>query len=249
MGTRVWDCSEDGKIEYVSLNPEFLQGALNVLRGGFFPHESASVAVDLAKHPDAMTDLEDLSIGAAKDGVSVVAIEKSTKKVVGVAFNKLQVKNDPGEESFYDKHAKSCKHPASRGLIKFMMDVDATVDLFEQCNINCLLEVMFLAILPEFRKRGIGKKLCEISMRVAKSLNDGENVKQAVEIGKSLPLEPVPQIVSALFTSPTSQKIGRALKWEIVARSSYEEHFHEGRSYASVLGKDNPCTTLEFTRI
>lgn len=130
-----------------------------------------------------------------------------------------------------------------------MIDVDAIVDLFEHCKVDSLLEVMFLGILPEFRKRGIGKKLCEISMRVAKSLKNGENVKQALEIGKTLPLEPAPQIVSALFTSPTSQKIGRALNWEIAARTSYEDHFHEGRSYASVLGKDNPCTTLEFKKI
>lgn len=130
-----------------------------------------------------------------------------------------------------------------------MIDADATLDLFEHCNVDCLLEIMFLGVLPEFCSRGIGRKLCEVSVRLAKSLKNGKNVKQAVEVGKSLPLEPVPQIVSALFTSPISQKIGRSINWEMAARRSYEDYFHEGRSYASILGKDIPDTTLEFTRL
>lgn len=130
-----------------------------------------------------------------------------------------------------------------------MIDADATLDLFEHCNVDCLLEIMFLGILSEFRNKGIGRKLCQVSVRLAKCLKNGENVKKTVEVGKSLELEPVPQIVSALFTSPTSQKIGRSFKWEIAARRSYEDYFHEGRSYASILGKDIPDTTLEFTRL
>lgn len=80
-----------GEIEYVSLNAKFLQGALNVLRNGFFPYESVCTAVELTKNPGAVTELEELATGAAKDGVSIAAVEKSTHKVVGIAFNKLQV--------------------------------------------------------------------------------------------------------------------------------------------------------------
>lgn len=84
-----------GKIEFVSLNPELLEGALEVIRKGFFPHESVSIAVNLVNNQEAMAELEGLCIRAAKDGVSVVAIEKTTKKVIGVAFNKPQVNSFP----------------------------------------------------------------------------------------------------------------------------------------------------------
>lgn len=75
----------------MSLNPVLLKGALNVIRKGFFPYESVSVAVDLVNKQEAMSELEGLSIRTAKDGVSIVAVEKATKEVVGAAFNKLQV--------------------------------------------------------------------------------------------------------------------------------------------------------------
>ncbi|KAJ8940083.1 hypothetical protein NQ314_010917 [Rhamnusium bicolor] len=229
-------------------NAEFLDGALNVMREGFYPDESACTALGLPQHPEAISELEELTIRTSRDGVSVIAIESATQKVVGAAFNKLQVKNNSEDGSYFENYAKSCKYSSSRGLVKFMIDADAACDMFEYCHVDCLLEIMFLGTLPEFRKSGIGKKLCEVSTEIARSLLRGDNIKQPMN-GKELPLEPVPKIVSALFTSPTSQRIGRSLGWEIVARISYEKFFHEGKTFASILGKDIPDTTLEFKRL
>lgn len=57
----------------------------------FFIDENVAKAVELYKNPAAIKELEELSMNAANDGVSVIAVEKSTGKVVGVSFNKLQV--------------------------------------------------------------------------------------------------------------------------------------------------------------
>ncbi|KAJ8917469.1 hypothetical protein NQ315_005516 [Exocentrus adspersus] len=249
MDSKVLDTSDDGQIVYVSLTPQLLEGALNVLRKGFFPHETVCTAVDLINNPGAVTELVEFCVITAKDGVSVVAVEKPTNKVVGIAFNKLQLKNYSGESSFFESYAKSCKHSSSRDLIQCMIDLDAECDLFDHCNVDCLLEVMFLGVLPEFRNKGIGRRLCEVSIKIAESLKKGENVKHALEDGQELSLEPAPQLVSALFTAAASQKIGRALGWEIAARGSYEKFFHEGKSFASVLGKHVPDATLEYVRI
>lgn len=88
---RPWGSLENGRIEFESLSDETLEGALEVIRKGFFPHESVSVAVELISEPGASEELEELCLNAAKDGVSVVAIDITTNEVVGVAFNKLQV--------------------------------------------------------------------------------------------------------------------------------------------------------------
>lgn len=61
------------------------------MRESFFVDEMVSRAVELHKHPAARRELEELSMNAARDGVSVIAVEKATGRVVGVAFNKLQV--------------------------------------------------------------------------------------------------------------------------------------------------------------
>ncbi|KAJ8970289.1 hypothetical protein NQ317_019685 [Molorchus minor] len=245
---KLWGVSDDGTIKFVSLTPRHLEGALEVLRKGFYPYESVCIAVKLAQYPQAVADLDQLMTRVSEDGVSIVAIESDTEKVVGVAFNKLQVKNTSGDKSFFEKHAELCTHPSSQRLITFMVEADATCDLFEYCHVDCILELTFLATHPEYRRRGIARKLTEITLELARCLAKGENVRQSMD-ETELCLESVPGIVSALFTSPTSQKIGRALGWEIAKKISYENFVYEGKSFACILGKDRTDTTLEYKRL
>lgn len=81
-----------GLIEYVSLCAEQLESALDVMRNAFFLHENVCRAVGLPDDIEGQKELEDLCINTAQDGVSIIAIDRSTGKVVGTAFNKLQVR-------------------------------------------------------------------------------------------------------------------------------------------------------------
>lgn len=91
---RPWGSIEDGDIEFESLTDQTLEGALKVLRESFFVYESVCKAVDMNLEPGASEELEELCLNAAKDGVSVVAIDMTSHKVVGVCFNKIQVSKD-----------------------------------------------------------------------------------------------------------------------------------------------------------
>lgn len=82
---------QTGAIDFVSLTKENLRAALDLLYVAFFPHENVCTAVGLSKNQEAMKELEELSANTAHDGVSIVAIEKNSGAIVGVAFNKLQV--------------------------------------------------------------------------------------------------------------------------------------------------------------
>lgn len=88
---RAWGSIEDGSIEFESLTDETLEGALDVIRKSFFICENVSKGVDLTSEPGASKELEELCLHAAKDGVSVVAVDVDSGDVVGVAFNKIQV--------------------------------------------------------------------------------------------------------------------------------------------------------------
>lgn len=61
------------------------------MRKSFFLDEKVCIGVELSKYPNAITELEELCVRAANDGVSVVAVEKKSGLVVGASFNKLQV--------------------------------------------------------------------------------------------------------------------------------------------------------------
>lgn len=88
---RLWGSTEDGQIEFESMTSDHLDGALHLLRDSFFPDENVSQGVEIMSEKGAINELEELCIDAARDGVSVVAIDVSTGEVVGVAFNKIQV--------------------------------------------------------------------------------------------------------------------------------------------------------------
>lgn len=88
---RLWGTAQNGEIEFESLTTETLEGALQVIRDSFFRYESVCTGVELLNEPGASEELVELCRDAAKDGVSVVAIEVATGKVVSVAFNKIQV--------------------------------------------------------------------------------------------------------------------------------------------------------------
>lgn len=83
--------TEDGAVQFKSLSDATLEGALNLIRKSCFISENLCLAVSLLEEPGAPDELMKSCIDAAKDGVSVVAIDTNTNKVVGVNLNKIQV--------------------------------------------------------------------------------------------------------------------------------------------------------------
>ena len=91
MSGRVWARSEDRTVEWVSMRADQLAGAIDVMRESFFPNENISKALLLNERKRASAQTERLARLAANDGVSIVAVEVASGRVIGVAFNKIQV--------------------------------------------------------------------------------------------------------------------------------------------------------------
>lgn len=125
-----------------------------------------------------------------------------------------------------------------------MINADSRCDLFKYYNVDCLLEMMFLATLLEYRGKGLATKLTEASILIAKALFRGENVKVPID-EKPLSLKPVPKVVSAIYTSYITQKIGVKMGFNRTAVISYEEYMYKGKSFASRIGPTSPNTTLD----
>ncbi|KAK5646542.1 hypothetical protein RI129_005006 [Pyrocoelia pectoralis] len=127
-----------------------------------------------------------------------------------------------------------------------MIDADGEVDLFDLCQVDCFLEMVFVAVLRSHRCRGIGVKLCEISINIARSLFNGNNVKTALNKEEVLPNGPIPKGACAIFTNKKSQPLGRKLNLSIATKISYEKFTFEGKTFAERLGSEEPCTTVEY---
>lgn len=62
-----------------------------VVREDFFQDEAVSIGAGIDKDPEAGEELIELCVDAVLDGLSLVAVEIASGKVVSVVFNKLQV--------------------------------------------------------------------------------------------------------------------------------------------------------------
>ena len=89
---RGWGSTLNGTIEFESLTTETLKPGLDLIRDFFFRDEVISKCVNVYNNSAAAEELLELCVQAAKDGVSVVAIDVSNNEVAGVAFNKIQVR-------------------------------------------------------------------------------------------------------------------------------------------------------------
>lgn len=225
------------------MTSEHLEEALDVMRKSFFIDEKVCIGVEMSKSKAAQKELEDLCMVAAKDGLSYVAIDKSNFKVVGVTFNKMQV--DTKETTYFQQFAAACKEPSSKALVNFMDQVDVECNLFELCKVDCILELMFLAVLPEYRKQQIGNTLTNLTIEAAKTLRSGINCKRSIT-EEDLTLEPVPKVVSSIFTSLVTQHIGQKFGFTVAKAISYENFVFNGKKFSERIGPENPSTTVEY---
>lgn len=244
MVTKCIAISEDGAIEYCMLTKEYLEGALDVMRKSFFMFETVSVAVELPLSPLAVTELNELVLRTISDGVSIVAVDKITRNVAGISLNKMNLPNAE-HDMYLPNYRDSCKTPQAKALIQFMIDIDSECNLFESINVDCVIEIMFLAVMPDYLGKGIAKQLNQLSVDIIRKLYDGENIKISLT-GDSLPLGPRPLAVSAYYTSVVTQKIGEKQGFQRAASISYDKWSYNGKLFSETIGPETPNATVDY---
>lgn len=144
-----------------------------------------------------------------------------------------------GVPTFFDKFKNDhCKSEKSKALIDFMIMVDSKVDLFQLHNTDCSFEIMFLATLPEFGQRSIGRVLCECSIAIAADLKNGHSFDLRTS---DLKVDhKIPDVVTAIFTSRYSQRVGELLGFTTHFETSYTEIAFHGKTYAERI--TNPAS-------
>lgn len=125
-----------------------------------------------------------------------------------------------------------CKSDNAKSLMNYMISVDSKVNIFERFDVTALLEIMFLAVLPDYGRRGVGLNLCKYSVDLARELKQGMN-QEMLRPEQRLNL---PQVVSAIWTSKKSQKIGGKLGFECLHVEFHKNHTFDDRTYADRIG-------------
>ncbi|KAH0555023.1 hypothetical protein KQX54_014758 [Cotesia glomerata] len=216
-----------------SLTYSTLEGALEVMRKSFFIYENVSTGCDLLSEPGASEELEQLNIMAAYDGVSLVA-KNQDDQVVGVCINKLNVHSSENQKSYLELFSEQCKYKSSKCLVDFMISMDKRQDFFKQYNTNCTMDILSLATLPEYKKRGIGEYLVASSYDSGQQSSQGKDVKvSAHPDGKTITnADAIPSALTTIMTSDYSQKICVNLGFEAFAKESYDNFTFDGKKFS-----------------
>ncbi|XP_059053971.1 uncharacterized protein LOC131848205 [Achroia grisella] len=244
-----WCTTVCGKYRIESLSAATFPSALEVIRVAFCQDEFVSIGCEVNINPKAAEELLELCADAALDGVSLVAVAIDTGEVTAVAFNKIQVAaTDSSEKAFFEIFAEErCTQGPSRSLVEFMANVDARCNLFEKYEVDCSLEIMFLATKREHRRRKLGQLLCKVSLDLAKKLQQGPVSKVTLEdlgtkysmLQPRSPTTKYPKICQAIWTSEGTQRIGKNLNFIVHLSVPFKEFVYEGKSYADRIGLES----------
>lgn len=115
-------------------------------------------------------------------------------------------------------------------MMRFMGNLEQEVNLYELLQVDTLLEISFLGVLPAYRRKSIGLKLVEISLQVARDVRDGIALNvlplDMREHGKTL------KFATSIFNSNYSKRIGDALGFQVHHEYFYDNFVYKGKTYA-----------------
>lgn len=115
--------------------------------------------------------------------------------------------------------------------MNYMIEADSKVDVFELFQIDSLLEIMFLATLKEYGRKGIGLNLCKYSVDLARDLKNGKYVEVYLTQG-----QPRPRLATSLWTGRNTQVIGAKLGFEVIYKESFTKFSFNGKNFAESNG-------------
>uniref|UniRef100_A0A182K214 N-acetyltransferase domain-containing protein n=1 Tax=Anopheles christyi TaxID=43041 RepID=A0A182K214_9DIPT len=229
-------------IEVLRYDERYREPSMEVLRKSFFQQEIVCIGSEVNLTPQAQKDLEQLCLDVADGGVSLIARDTTTDTIVGVSFNVLQTPSGPEDANYFEQFRDTkCTTESSRALMQYMITMDAKVNLFERFNVRCLLEVMFLATLPEYAGHGIATRLVRESVQLAEQLKSGKVAPTGADGSGTFAK---PQLVSALFTSRISQRVGEKVGFVVINQVPHSEFVYKGKTFSDRAGPEHPFSTL-----
>ncbi|XP_067614979.1 uncharacterized protein [Eurosta solidaginis] len=218
---RLWGKFYNDELEIRSLTKADLEKALDILDSSFFLHESVCNAceINLPENTQARAELRELCRITAEDGVSLVAKHVKSGEIY------IPPK---GQESFFIQFRNEHTHsPQARGLMDFMINVDAEKDVFELYKMDALLELMFLATSTKWFHCGVATELTRYTIALARELSQGIGIEEVHSELRAMR----PKAVTAIFTSLYSQKAGRSQGFKVINTVPYTRFTYNGVTF------------------
>ncbi|XP_076300506.1 uncharacterized protein LOC143218861 isoform X2 [Lasioglossum baleicum] len=183
------------QLEYKLLTKDKIQEAMQ-LQAETMKQECLAIGLGMFEEPGAPEEIQLLFKEILKDGATIIAVDKDTDELAAVAFNKIHAR--PREdvkdelEVFIEENLKktSCQE-----LVKFLGDVETSVDIFEKYDADGAMELFYIGTNPKFQGRGIGSEMVKKCIEFARGLLNGTMKRCSIDNGgnesteKSVPFD------------------------------------------------------------
>jgi arylalkylamine N-acetyltransferase len=135
-------------------------------------------------------------IESIRSGLVLMAIESSTKTLVGISICNVVKAED-------ETMASETGDPIQNDLLRFFDYVDEKANIFETFNVDEHFHIMMISVHSSFRGRGIATNIFQACLNFAKSKNS--------------------QLVTVNCSSSYTAKIAEKLEMRLISTVTYDE--------------------------
>ncbi|XP_016939634.3 uncharacterized protein [Drosophila suzukii] len=232
----------DGEFQILSVTPNMYDEVEELLVNISVNNELGCLITSLRECPLAIVELRKWIRYILSLGISFAIRHVESGKIVsGIANIIFNVKR---MSSYYDIRAQ-IKSPNMIKYIKLWDAVDSSFDINEYFHMDTTMDVEYMATLPDFRRRGLAKILCQHSIDSARLMARG---KFPPEVFARLPEEMQierPRAVVTVATSPTAQKMGHSLGMKAV----HKWHFSELRNLGNIITEPIDGESIQYAEL
>ncbi|KAF4526192.1 hypothetical protein B566_EDAN001876 [Ephemera danica] len=155
--------------DIVVVHAENYEDVLNSLRRNFFLDGPLNSSLNLvaSSEPGACPELEQFAISSLKQNLSLMALSRDHKDILGVAINSRGV---PDDLKNLEQRARDCTNPKFKLILGLLVHVEQKSDMFRRFEVETTFETTILSVEKECRGKGIATELLRESLQLARRL-------------------------------------------------------------------------------
>ncbi|XP_017887391.1 uncharacterized protein LOC108629305 isoform X1 [Ceratina calcarata] len=239
--------SEDG-LDYKLLTRDQVEAALAIQRETMH-QENLAIGVGMFEEEGAPEEMTLLFREVIKDGCTLIAVDTKSNTLAAVAFNKIHARPREGQRDELEIFIEgNLKLRTSQGLVKFLDDIESSVDIFERYKASTAMELFYLGTNPQYQGRGIGRKMVHKCIDFARGLSKGTTRRISID-GGALDLDAPPELIFGVFASNFSQRIADKVGFETLHEIRYDDYVFDGKTMAQRIGSDHKTAKFQALKL
>lgn len=166
FGPIIWRRISEG-IRIQDLQEDHFEETLDLIEKYYITEDLLFRNTDILNDLDSIKSFREKLLFTMKDRCSIIAVEESTEKVVGVLLLKAMKKSDYG---CVFSRTQVGEGKCYQSILIFLNRVNKSIDIFEHFNCEIYLRFYLICVKSEYRSKSIGFQLMDTGVIIANHL-------------------------------------------------------------------------------